>query len=127
MQAQRPGKQAVAEGNLDDVLIRHAGSRPNAGDQLRPGVDVLFGIHADRGLAGGPGGGVDAHNIFHWARHHAKGIIVADVILCGKGDILDIRQGLYLIAGNPRFFQPLMIKRDVIVAIIHHLFQLLQL
>ena len=128
VQAERAGEQAVAERNLDDVRIRHAGRRTQPRHIVRPVVEVVLRVRADGRLARRARGGVDAHDIFHRARQHAERVVVADVVLRRKRYVLDVRKRLDLIArGNPRGLQALVVKRHVVVAVVDHAAQPLEL
>ena len=125
---QGPGEQAVAEADLDDVLLGDANGGDQAGHKVRPVVDVLFCVGPHRGLARGAGAGVDAHDVLHGHGQHAEGVVVPDVVLGGEGDVLDVRQGLDLLpGGDARRPQPLVVEGDVVVAVVHHPAQPLQL
>ena len=100
----------------------------DAGHEIGPVFNVLFGIGAHRGLARGTGGGVDAHDVLHGHGQHAKGVVIPDVVLGGEGDVLDVRQGFYFIpAGDAYLAQALVVERDVVVAVVHHPLQAPQL
>ena len=128
MQPQAAGEQAVAKGDLDDVVAGDAAGGDDAGHEIGPVFNVLFGIGAHRGLARGARRGVDADDVLHGNSQHAEGVVVPDVILGGEGDVLHIRQDLDLVpAGDARRPQALVVKGHVIVAVIHHAAQALQL
>ncbi len=52
MGAQPAGEKAVAVSVVDDVVLGQAGGDKAAGHQLRPGVDIPFGVSHDGRAAG---------------------------------------------------------------------------
>ena len=121
VQAQGAGEQAVAKGDLDDVVAGDAAGGDDAGHEIGPVFNVLFGVGAHRGLARGARGGVDAHDVLHGHGQHAEGVVIPDVVLGGEGDVLDVRQGFNLIpAGDAGLAQALVVEGDVVVAVVHH-------
>ena len=67
------------------------------------------------------------HNLLHGLRQHLERIVIADIVLRGEGDVLDIRQRLDFIARHAGRLEPLVIEGDVLVTIINHSFQPLEL
>ena len=81
-----------------------------AGHQIRPGLDILPGIIDHRGLARGPGRGVEAYQLVHGHGEHvfAPG---PEVVLGGEGDLADIVQGAEPARRHPGLGQTLPVKR----------------
>ena len=127
MQAQRAGEQAVAEGNLKNIVLRRSRGDRDARHLIRPVVEILLGVCAHRRLSRCAGRSVDAHDLLHRLSQHAEGIIVPDIILGGKRDVLDIGKRLDLISGYAGLFQPVMIEGDILIAVIHHPLEAFQL
>ena len=65
VQAERAGKEGVSEADLRDVVRRNAAGGSDAGDALRPGIQVAPGVAGGDGLARGAAGCVDAHHLAH--------------------------------------------------------------
>ena len=128
VQAERAGEQAVAERDLDDVLIRHAGRRAQPRHIVRPVVEVVLRVRADGRLARRARGGVDAHDVLHRARQHPERVVVADIVLRRERYVLDVRERLDPVArGDPGGLQALVVKRHVVVAVVDHAAQPLKL
>ena len=127
MEAKGAGEQAVAEGNLDHVLVGDAHGHAEPGHQVGPGVQVVFGVANHGGLAGSAAGGVDSGDILHRLGEKAEGVVVPDVLLGGEGDVFHVGKLLDLIRRDAALIQPLLIKGNVAVAVIHHPFQPFQL
>ena len=69
---QAAGEKAVAVGVVQFHAGTPAGGADGARHHLAPGLDVGLGV-ADHGrLAGGAGGGVDAHDLFARSGEHAR-------------------------------------------------------
>ena len=84
MQAESAGKQAVTEGDVDNIVVGHAGRGHEPGNQLGPGIQVVAGV-ADHGrLAGGAGRGMDADDILERHGEHAVRIVDPQILLGGK-------------------------------------------
>ena len=124
MQSQSAGEQTVAEADLDDIVGGHAARASNTRDTVRPDVKVFLGVYAGGGLSGGAGGRVDTHDVLHVSRDQSERIVIAEVILGGEGDVLDIGQLLDLAAvQNAAVGQTLMIQRYVVIAVLDDPFQ----
>lgn len=70
---------------------------------------------------------MDPHDILHRHAKKSEGIVVTQVLLGGIGDILDIRQGFDPFRRHPGRRQALMVKRHVLVTVVHQRTQTLQL
>jgi hypothetical protein len=85
MRSEPAREQAVAVSVLDDVAFVQAAGGEAAQHDIGPDLDVLLRVGHDDGLAGGPAGGVQPHNVLHRAGEQAEGVGVAQVGLLGKG------------------------------------------
>ena len=94
MGAQAAGEQAVAVGHVHDVRLVDAGGGQAAAGQFGPVVQVAGGIAHHHGLAGGAAGGVQADDVVTGHGEQAEGVIVAQVLLFGEGQVLQIGQAL---------------------------------
>ena len=95
--AQASCEQAVAVGHGEGVVAGDAVSRQTAGHALAPHADVLAGVTHDGGVARGAAGGMYADNLALRGGLQAKGIVVAQVLLRGEGQLLDVLDGLYVV------------------------------
>ncbi len=68
---------------------------------IRPGLDILFGIADDGRFAGGAGRGVDPHHILQRHGEQAEGIVVAQIVLVGERQILQIGEGPDVLRFDP--------------------------
>ena len=81
VEAQAPGEETVAVGVLHDVAGTHAAGPERPAHHFRPDVQVAARVRDHGRLAGGPGGGVDAHDLVHRHREQPERIGVAEVRL----------------------------------------------
>ena len=56
-----------------------------------------------------------------------EGIVVADIVLCRERDVLDVGERLDFIARHTGLLEPLVIERDVLIAVIHHALETFEL
>ena len=94
MRAQTAGKQAVAIGHLHDIVLADVGAVHGTCHELRPAVDIAAGITGHAGLAGGAAGGVQADDVVTRHGEQTEGIVIAQVLLFGEGQVLQIGQAL---------------------------------
>ena len=90
MRAQTAGKQPVAISDMHHIARPRAAGAHGAGHYVGPRRNIVFGVAHHRGLPRGATGGMDAGNLR--ARHgkHAKRVVVAQVLLHGKGEFSEV-------------------------------------
>ena len=115
VRAEAAGEQAVAVGDVQLHAGPAAGGADRARHHLGPGVDVALGVADDGRLAGGAGGGVDAHDLL--ARHgeHAEGIVVAQVLLGGEGELGEVGQRVEVVGMHAGGVERLPVVGHVVV------------
>ncbi|MCY1437498.1 hypothetical protein D9M71_536620 [compost metagenome] len=127
MGAQAAGEQAVAVGDVHLVTLAAAGGADRARHHVGPGVDVVLRV-ADHGrLAGGAAGGVQARDLFHGHGEHAVGVVVAQVVLAGEGELRQVFQGFQVVRVHAFLIEALAVQRDVLVGVPEAPAQALQL
>lgn len=84
VRAQAAGEQAIAIGIVQDIAGTAAGRTYRTGHQVRPDVDIAFGVADDGRLAGRSRGAVDARELVLRDGEHAERIGVAQVLLVGE-------------------------------------------
>lgn len=120
MQPQAAGEQAVAVGDVDDVLSSGPGGVQRSGRALGPHVDVVPGIPHHRLFAGGAGGGMDTDQLALRHGEETKGIVVAQIGLDGERQIRHIIDGMDVPGRQPYLIKFLPIKRDVFIGVPDH-------
>ena len=98
MRAQPAGEQAVAVGDVHLVARPAPGGEDRAGHDGGPDVDVALGVAHDGGFPGGPAGGVQPPQPLLRHREHAERVVVAQVVLAGGGELLQVGE-LAAVAG----------------------------
>ena len=81
VEAEAAREEAVAVRVLHDVARAHAARPKRPAHHLRPDVEVPARVGDDGRLPGGPGRGVDAHDLVHRHREEAERVRVAEVRL----------------------------------------------
>ena len=90
MCAQSTGEQPISISVLNDITLVQAARCKTARHDVRPDVDVLFGVGDDNRLAGSARRGMQAHDLLHGAGKQTEGIGVAQIGLDGKRQMSDI-------------------------------------
>ena len=94
MGAEAAGEQAVAIGNLHNVIGGGSGRGQRAGGAFGPHFNIALGVPDHGGLAGGSAGGVDALDHFHRDGEQPVRVVVPHVLLQGEGKEFQIVQRL---------------------------------
>ena len=100
---------------MADILLGHAAGTQGAGHDLAPDGQVIAGIAHNSLLAGGAGGGVDAHHILHGAGKKAIGIVVPQVLLVCKGQLDDIVDGLDVLGTQAHLIKALTVEGHILI------------
>ena len=119
MKTQSSGEHSVAEAYLNGCFLGCARCGCKARHLLAPVFKILPCISDNSGVAGGSRGGVQADKLLFRHGEKAERVVVPKILLCGIGDILNIRKLLYPLCGNVVFFKSVMIELYVFVAIIN--------
>ncbi|MNS53251.1 hypothetical protein D3C72_860020 [compost metagenome] len=127
MRAKPAGEQAVAVGDMHLVTLAPTRGTDRAGDHVGPGVDVVLGVAHHRRLAGGATGGVQAHHLLLGHGEHAVGVVVAQVVLAGEGELRQVFQALEVVGVGAALGKALAVQRHVVVGVLQAPAQALQL
>ena len=127
MGAQTACEQAVTVAHVADVVLAAVGVLDAAGKAVAPDVDVMLGVAAHRGNAGGAGGHVNLAHVLHGHGEHAVGVVVAQVLLGGEGGLLQIGQRLHRVGVEACLVKEVLVKRNVLVDVDDSLPQALEL
>ena len=100
VEAGAAGEQAVAVGHLAHVLVGAAGGHDGPGAAVLPQVDVVLGVEGHHPLAGGAGGGLDAHAVLQGLGHQAVGIGLPQVGFGDKGQLMQVFRPLDVLGGQ---------------------------
>ena len=127
VQHEAAGEEAVAVGDLHDVVRRHAGHREAAHHAVRPDGDVVRRVRdADR-LAGGAGGAVVADDLAVRRRLEAGRVLVPQVGLHRERQELDVLERLDVLGLHAALVAALAEERDALVGVLHDELQAVQL
>ena len=120
-------KQAVAERDLNYVLVgdpRRSGYPRNRG---RPSIEILLGISRHDRLAGGSRRSVDPRDILLRLGEQSERIVVPHIVFGRKRQILDILKALYRIGRDPRLVEFVFVKLDVVIRLVYRILQTFEL
>ena len=108
--AEPAGEQAVAHGDLHEVVRHDAGGGQVARADLAPDVHIGVGVGHHRRLARGSAGGMNAAQAL--ARHgqQPEGIVIAKVGLGGEGESAEVLQGADLLGQDAAVAEHLPVK-----------------
>ncbi len=120
MEAQAPGEETVAVGDVDHIPPMHPSGRQDPGHEFPPGFQVSSGIAHGGGFAGSAGRGVEAHHLLHGHGKHAKRVIVPDILLGGEGHVFQVRQGAEITWFKSHMVQVLAVEGDQMIDPFHH-------
>ena len=70
----------------------------------------MLGIDDDTGIARRTTGGMDTHSIIEIGAHQTEGIVVAQVLLRGEGDLAEVGEGVDGVGSDTEFAQALLIE-----------------
>ena len=121
--SQSAGEQPVAVAHGERVVAGDAVGRQTAGHALAPHADVLAGVAYDGGVARGAAAGVDADDFALRGSLQAEGVVVAQVLLRGEGQLADILDGLYVVGADVQLLQLMAIEGHVVVDVLHDFVQ----
>ena len=118
MRAKPPGEQSIAVGHMADVARTPARGPDGPRNQVRPIVDIALGI-ADHGrLAGRAGRGMDADQLLARDGEHAEGIVVAQILLVGEGELRQISQRMQVFGMHARLVETLAVEGRVLIGVL---------
>ena len=92
MEAEPSGEQAVAKGDLNDVILGHSGAGKDAGHQIGPVFYVVAAVTDDRGQARGSGGRMHPDHIPERHGKEPVGVVIAQILLDGERQTPNIIQ-----------------------------------
>ena len=115
--AEAAREEAVAVGDLHDGLGRAAGALEGPGRAFGPDVEVALRARRDGRLAGGAGGGVDAHDVAQGRAQHAEGVLVAEVFLDREGQLGEVGDVPDVVGADAGFVHALAVEGDVVVGV----------
>ena len=125
--AEPAGEESVAEGVLEYVAAVQSAGGEGARHDLAPHRDVFAGVGDDDRLAGGAGGGVQAHDVAHGTGEESVGVGVAQIGLDGEGQPGDVGEPSDGLRGQVARLQALAEQRHVGVGARDHRAQAAQL
>ena len=127
MGTQTACEQAIAVAHVADVVLAAVGILDAAGEAVAPNVDVMLGVAAHGGDAGGAGGHVNLAHVLHGHGEHAVGVVVAQVLLGGEGGLLQVGQRLHRVGVEACLVKEVLVERNVLVDVDDGLLQALEL
>ena len=117
MGAKAAREEAVAVGNLHNVVGAATRVANAAREAVCPEVKVMLGVGAKRGHARGARRHVDLSNVREGHGKHAVGGRVAQVLLGHKGRVGKVIERGQVIGVKARLVKGALVERDVLVAV----------
>ncbi len=102
---------------MDNVFGRRPSCCVDPRHGLRPDFHVMVSIPSHRHLAGGAAGGVDLPELAHRHGEHAKGVVVAQILLVGERQLGDVLQRLNVVGRHACFGVVFLVERHLLHAI----------
>ena len=119
--AQAAREQAVAVGHGEDVVARDAVGCQAARHALAPHADILARVAHDGGVTRGAAAGVHADDLALRRCLQAEGVVIAQVLFGGEGQLLDVLDGLYVIGADVQLLQLVAVEGHIMIHILHDL------
>ena len=119
MGAQAAGEQTVAVGDLHGGVLIAIADGKTARKALAPMLQVVFRAPDDRGLTGGAGRGMQAHDFGSRHGEQTVGVVVAHVLLKDKRELRDVFERFQVARFDAGVLEALLIERDVVIRILH--------
>ena len=113
LEAETAGKHTIAGRVLEHVALTAAHHIEVAGNHIGPRADIVLGIDNDTGITCGTTGRVDAHGIVQISAYQSVGIVVAQVLLRGEGDLAKIVERIDGIGRDTEFTETLLVEGRV--------------
>ncbi len=114
VQPEAAGEEAVTEGNLYELVAGQAACNQEAGAEIGPELHILFGVADEGRLAGGAARSVDAGEFAPGHRKEAEGIGVAEVLLGGERETLQVGDGFDRIRRDVLFRELAPVERNLL-------------
>ena len=108
---------------MDSIRFRCASRRQCTRRAFGPHVDVMLRVADDCLLARRAGRRMNAHQLILGNGEQAKGIIIPQILLDGKGKLYDIVDCFDIPWQQADLIEFLFVKRHMIVCVMYHLNQ----
>ncbi len=115
---QPAGEEPVTVSDVNFILRAAPGGAQGTGDDIGPVVDIILGIPHHGRLSGGARRGMDAYHLFHWHRKGIKRVVVAQILLGGAREFLQVRQLGEIVRVNARGIKLAFVHRNVVVGVV---------
>jgi hypothetical protein len=109
------GEEAVVEGDLDHVVLRHAAGDEHAGGQVAPGPHVVARVADRRRVTGRAGGGVDADDVAERHGEEPVRVVGPEVVLRREGEAREVGEGAEVVRVHPMLVEPLPVEGHVAI------------
>ena len=111
LEAQSASEHTIARGVLEHVALATAHHIQVAGNHVGPRADVVLRIDYDTGVASSTAGGVDAYSIVEVGSYEAEGVVVAQVLLRGEGNLAEVCQRVDGVGSDAQLPKTLLVER----------------
>ena len=125
--AKATSEEAVAVGDLEDVVGAEAEHGHGAHGTVAPDFDVVLRVGDDDRLAGRARGAVEADDVVHVGRAEAERILVAQVLLHHEGEEGDVLERFDVLGADPALVHAAARDRHMVVAALDRRLEAVQL
>ena len=119
MRAEAAGEEAVAVGDLDDVVRAAARGGDAARHQFGPDIHIVLRIAGNDGMAGGAAGALYAHDVVQGRGEQAVGELVAQVGLLHEGQVFEVVHIADVLGADALGVHARAVDGDVVVFVFH--------
>ena len=123
MCAQTARKETIAVSYRENVVAGNTIGRQTARHALAPHTDVLAGVTDDGRITRRTRRSVYADNLALRGSLQTEGVVVAQVLLGGEGQLLDVLDGLDIVRTDIQLLEFITIERHIVVDILHNFVQ----
>ena len=127
VEAEPPGEQAVPEGDLDDVVLRHAPGGEDAGHEVAPRLDVVERVPHHGRRPRRSRGGVDADDLPHRHREQPVRVVLPKVLLRRERQPREVVERPEVLRRDPQLVELPPVEGDVPVHPVQRRLEPLQL
>ena len=111
LESQAAGEHSVARGVLENVARAQANHVKATRNGVGPFVEVALRVQDYGRRAGCAARGMQAHHLAQRHRRQAERVIVAQILLCGKGNLRQVVEAAYVVGLQMVLGKAFLVKR----------------
>ena len=127
MSAKTAGEQTIAVRYLHGGVLVAIADGKAARKTLAPMLQIVVRAPDDRGLTGGAGRGMQAHDLRSRHSEQPVRVVVAHILLQDERELRDVLERFQVARFDAGVLEALLIERNVVIRILHTPFHALKL